>query len=49
MRYALPLESPPQLVVSDRRRVEIHIHFTGTPSECHHVDLGQLARPEVQP
>ena len=33
MMYALPLENPPLLVVSDRLRIEIHTHFTGTPSE----------------
>ena len=33
MMYALPLESPPLLVVSDRLRIEVHTHFTGTPSE----------------
>lgn len=48
MMYALPLENPPLLVVSDRRVLEIHTHFTGTPSECHRVDLAQIVRPEVQ-
>lgn len=33
MRYALPLENPPLLVVSDRRRFEVHTHFTGHASE----------------
>ena len=33
MMYALPLENPPLLVVSDRQRIEVHTHFTGTPSE----------------
>lgn len=32
MRYTLPLDNPPLLVVSDRERVEIHTHFTGYPS-----------------
>lgn len=48
MMYALALENPPLLVVSDRRTIEIHTHFTGTPSECHVVQLAELARPEVQ-
>ena len=48
MMYALPLESPPLLVVSDRQRIEIHTHFTGTPSERHVVMLEDLARPESQ-
>ncbi len=48
MMYALPLESPPLLVVSDRLRIEVHTHFTGTPSERHPFLLDELARPEVQ-
>lgn len=35
MQYALPLENPPLLVVSDRLRIQIHTHFTGRPSERH--------------
>ena len=30
MMYALPLESPPLLVVSDRLRIAVHTHFTGS-------------------
>ena len=48
MMYALPLENPPLLVVSDRQRIEIHTHFTGTPSECHAVALDEITRPDVQ-
>ena len=48
MQYALPLENPPLLVVSDRLRIEVHTHFTGTPSECHVFALHELGRPEVQ-
>ncbi|MDP1901539.1 MAG: hypothetical protein Q8K96_13955 [Rubrivivax sp.] len=48
MMYALPLESPPLLVVSDRQRIEVHTHFTGTPSERHVFALEELTRPEVQ-
>ncbi len=44
MMYALPLESPPLLVVSDRLRIEVHTHFTGTPSECHVFAQGDLAQ-----
>jgi hypothetical protein len=44
MMYALPLENPPLLVFSDRQRIEVHTHFTGTPSE--HVALpGPHRRP----
>jgi len=48
MMYALPLESPPLLVVSDRLRIEVHTHFTGTPSERHAFAIEDIARPEVQ-
>src|SRR5574337_488619 len=48
MMYALPLESPPLLVVSDRLRIEVHTHFTGTPSECHVFALDDLAQPEAR-
>jgi len=42
MTYALALDSPPLLIVSDRLRIEVHTHFNGTPSECHVVTLEQL-------
>lgn len=48
MMYALPLESPPLLVVSDRLRLEIHTQFTGTPSEKHVFALEDITRPEAQ-
>jgi hypothetical protein len=48
MMYALPLENPPLLVVSDRRVIEVHTHFTGTPSERHAWRLEDIVRPEVQ-
>jgi hypothetical protein len=48
MMYALPLENPPLLVVSDRLRIEVHTHFTGTPSEAHSFALDDIVRPEVQ-
>ena len=48
MMYALPLESPPLLVVSDRLRIEVHTHFTGTPSECHRFALEDLADGAVR-
>ncbi len=48
MMYALPLESPPLLVVSDRLRIEVHTHFTGTPSERHVFALEDITRPDVQ-
>jgi len=48
MMYALALDNPPLLVVSDRHTLEIHTHFTGTPSERHVVQLAEVTRPEVQ-
>jgi len=45
MRYALALENPPLLVVSDRLQIEIHTHFNGTPSERHVVALHELTDP----
>ena len=48
MMYALPLDNPPLLVVSDRLRIEVHTHFTGTPSAKHIFLLEDIARPEVQ-
>jgi hypothetical protein len=45
MTYALALDNPPLLIVSDRLRIEIHTHFNGTPSERHVVEIGQLADP----
>ncbi|OYU00592.1 MAG: SAM-dependent methyltransferase [Burkholderiales bacterium PBB1] len=45
MRYALALDNPPLLVVSDRLRIEVHTHFNGTPSEKHVVEQHELADP----
>lgn len=45
MTYALALDNPPLLVVSDRRLIQIHTHFTGAPSEVHTIrieDIGTL-------
>jgi len=46
MTYALALDNPPLLVVSDRGRIEIHTHFTGTPSEVHSILLEDIGQPE---
>lgn len=48
MHYALPLDNPPLLVVSDRTRVEIHTHFTGYPSKCTVIAIEELADPKVR-
>lgn len=46
MTYALALDNPPLLVVSDRMRIEIHTHFTGTPSEVHPIPLEEIGQPQ---
>ena len=45
MMYALPLENPPLLVVSDRLVIEVHTHFNGHPSEKHAFALEEVTRP----
>jgi len=47
MTYALALDNPPLLVVSDRELVEIHTHFTGTPSETYTFHISDLISEEV--
>lgn len=46
MTYALALENPPLLVVCDRQLIQIHTHFTGTPSEVHTIALDDIGAPE---
>lgn len=46
MTYALALDNPPLLVVSDREIIQIHTHFTGTPSEVHTIHLQDIGLPE---
>ncbi len=46
MRYALPLENPPLLVVSDREHFEIHTHFTGYASKRTELEHNDLLQPE---
>lgn len=46
MTYALALDNPPLLVVSDREIIQIHTHFTGTPSEVHTIRLTDIGLPE---
>jgi SAM-dependent methyltransferase len=48
MQYALPLENPPLLIVSDRRTIQIHTHFTGHPSLMHEVKHENLRDPRQQ-
>ncbi|MFO1303034.1 MAG: type IIL restriction-modification enzyme MmeI [Burkholderiales bacterium] len=46
MTYALSLDNPPLLVVCNRTLIEIHTHFTGTPSEVNTVHLDDIGRQE---
>lgn len=48
MLYALPLENPPLLIVSDRRLIRIHTHFTGHPSAQFEVTHADLRDPQKQ-
>ncbi len=45
--YALELENPPLLVVSDRETIEIHTAFTGYPDEPRAIRIDDLDQPEV--
>ena len=44
--YALELENPPLLVVSDRERIEIHTAFTGYPDEPRSIRIEDIGQPE---
>ncbi len=44
--YALKLENPPLLVVSDRERIIIHTAFTGYPDEPREIRIEELIDPE---
>jgi len=44
--YALELENPPLLVVSDREIIEIHTAFTGYPDEPRRIAIADIGAPE---
>ncbi|MDD2742666.1 MAG: class I SAM-dependent DNA methyltransferase [Rhodocyclaceae bacterium] len=46
--YALQLDNPPLLVVSDRERIIIHTAFTGYPDEPREIRIEQLIEPETR-
>ena len=46
--YALQLDNPPLLVVSDRERIVIHTAFTGYPDEPREIRIEQLVEPETR-
>lgn len=48
MNYALALDNPPLLVVSDLSIIEIHTHFTGYASTVHIIRLDEIDTPENQ-
>jgi len=45
-RYAIALENPPLLVVSDMDRIEIHTNFTNTVPEIHIIPVADLSHGE---
>jgi type II restriction/modification system DNA methylase subunit YeeA len=45
-RYALALENPPLLVVSDMETIQIYTNFTNTVQEIHILSLTDLANPK---
>ena len=45
MMYALALDNPPLLVVSNRLVIEIHTRFTGRPSEVHTIQIEDIGTP----
>jgi len=46
MTYTLALDNPPLLIVCNRALIEIHTHFTGTPSEIHTIRLEDVGAQE---
>lgn len=47
-RYAIALENPPLLVVSDMETIVIHTNFTNTVQEIHTLTLEELELPEAR-
>ncbi len=45
-QYALALDNPPLLIVSDMETIEIHTHFTNTVHQVYRLTLDDLAMPE---
>jgi type II restriction/modification system DNA methylase subunit YeeA len=46
-RYAIALENPPLLVVSDMDTIIIHTNFTNTVQQIHTIALEDIERPEA--
>ena len=47
-QYALALQNPPLLIVSDMARIRIHTNWTNSVSKVHEIALEDLADPEVR-
>jgi type II restriction/modification system DNA methylase subunit YeeA len=47
-RYAIALENPPLLIVSDMEAIRIHTNFTNTVQAVHVITLNDLAKPEAR-
>lgn len=47
-RYAIALENPPLLIVSDMEAIRIHTNFTNTVQAVHVITLDDLATPEAR-
>lgn len=45
-RYAIALENPPLLVVSDMKSIEIHTNFTNTVSAIHTIHIADLGESD---
>jgi hypothetical protein len=44
-QYAVALDNPPLLVVSDMDRIIVHTNWTNTVSETHEIKLAELTNP----
>lgn len=47
-RYAIALENPPLLVVSDMETIIIHTNWTNTVQDIHTIAIEELEKPEVR-
>jgi type II restriction/modification system DNA methylase subunit YeeA len=47
-RYAIALENPPVLIVSDMETINIHTNFTNTVQQIHVITLDDLLLPEAR-
>ena len=45
-RYAIALENPPLLIVSDMEVIRVHTNFTNTVQQTHDITLDDMLKPE---